>query len=893
MSVIPPLPCCCPGCTIYRDDFESDSLAAGWDERAGDSSIADGVLSIEDASALLVANAAHPGGDYQSSVSRAKVRFSESLDVARITILGEDDDNYLFMELWIDEAGCGHARAYERVSGTDNPISPEYSLPFSLALDELHTASLCYVPDSSNPGKLTMRVSSGDNVWTREAETSTGWLVGDRAGVGTGATVAGTIDFDDFAYLHYYDEAEHPTCPQCKAATSCTLHTDNFNRSDSTDVGCAWEEIAEDWSIDTNELTVAAADALLLNRTPHPNNDAHVQHTFKFRAASGAKPLAFFDWTDDDNFLYVLFEPGSHGDCGLVSFWRRDGGSDEQLGTSSIIAGMSVDDQHTVTVCWKGELLKVTVAVGGEENEYNGGSHSVHGVEQVSTEPLTGLGTLDSAGQVWFDDCTLSRIRDEDNTGCPDCEAGNCLLYCGDPREYILGEDVTDLNCLWEIIVGDWAIEESADLVVFALCGNLESIKVTDSDSILINHTGHPGTTAEGFLDLTSGAYIEVGNTHFGNVVKLLLGVEDEDNYLFAEVTYAASTGGTGTLKIGKVVAGTPTTINTVTIPAGGAQPHTAGIDPDIAFREFAHQLWVCYDGYELKAIWVGSVLAFTDTSYVRGVAGLGWNPGKSGIATGTMTGAAYFFNFRFWHDIYGGESDFCLPCSFAAECEFCGTNDGVDDCFDRTPAVMLVDLRESDIVSRADYVILSEAGGGSYDNEAIWNCDSENFLDVFALPLFSTGNNLCIWQMYHPSFCSGKGAAATTPPKTIELRISQHFPGGGPTAYYQYVVNVTGKSDTNTSSPGSIGFTNTQIYTETELFTSLPLGELYNTGCDVSDLPAANQQSEGMDCLAHFADWITVPHSGHTPYPNPPVSTRSFLMGIPQVGIAKFKVMP
>lgn len=846
--------CCLSGCTIYGDEFTTDTLGSNWSDIAGTWSIATGVLSTDDAAALLIADQLHPDGDDSPHIVRVQVRWDTAGDRARIIAAYTDPDNYLFVECWIDADGCGHVRAYERSGGTDLAAGPEVTVPFDLPLNAWHTVTVCYTAGTyPDPGRLGVRVlSAAGNRW-HDAYDVTPALPGDQAGLATGTPVDGTIDFDNFSFQFHFDAETHPDCPQCEDAEgTCTLHTDEFTHADGTAVGCGWEEVAEDWEIDTNELTVSAADAILRNRTRHPDDDAHVQIVVSFRAAAGGVVLILLDYEDDANFLFVQLEPGSHGDCGQVSFWRRTAGVDAQLGTSSIIPGMVEAATHTATVCWKGDLLKVNVAV-AVGTDYNGGSHSVYGVTQVAVEPYVGLGS-GSANQVWFDSFTLRRSQDAEHLTCPDCETGNCALYCGDPRD----ETITDLNCLWNEVAGTWAIEACPDTTFPTHCGSFEALKIDEDDAMLVNETGHPGTTAEGFLDLTSGASVQVSNTSYGNIIQLLIGWQDANNYLFAEFEYAAAAGDTGTLRVGKVVAGTRTVIASQASSIGGSMPQIPGFDPDSV--DVPSEFRVCYDGYEIRAMFVVNPVAaaFTQSTYVRGDAGTGWNPGKSGLATTTSTGPVYFGNFIYYHDIFGGGGDFCLACPFAAECPFCGVNDegGVIDCYDRTPPIVLVEI--TGLQGYMMQQVPIQGGGCSGEDSGCPELE-ERINDTFALP-FLEGNGgtgaTCEWKM-HPDFCLAYAPTYFGGYMRPSIRfIAKRSASAGPSRFWEYDVRVSLYSE----GPG-LSFTGCELryrYLDQTHQPAAGTGNNYNQDC-TNTTPSVGAEM-GFNCNEKWADWRNVP---------------------------------
>jgi hypothetical protein len=839
---------------IFADQFSTDSLASSWEAIAGDWSIAAGVLSIEDAAALLLADAVHPDGAGAPHVVRVKVRFGTAGDVARVVLAYTDASNYLFAELWTSSGGCPHLRLWERVGGSDNAVTAELTPAVDMPLDAWHTLTLCFKPGESmiDPVQFgaILQTSTGNTIYaSNESNPSS---PGDRAGVATGATVAGTIDFDDFQFLHHKGTESHQNCPECQQATNdCLLHSDGFGRSDGDDLGCGWEELAGDADIDTGRLVTSSAGAVIRNRTRHPDDSAKVQIVVTFEAAAGGIPIVILDYEDDDNFFFVKLEPGSHGDCGRLSFWRRTAGTDAQLGTDSVIAGMSAGAEHTLTLCWLGNLIhaNVTVAAG----DYAGGSHSVNGEAQAAAEPYTGLGTAaDSSGALAFDSWALRRTRDDDHAECPDCGNAECVLYCGDPRASMIGETPLALNCLWNNVSGDWDIGVSPDVVFTAICGSLEPIVVSEAEAILINETGHPGLTAEGHLDLTSAAAVQVSTVHYSNIARILLGVQDDENYLFAEWEWAASFGGAGELRIGKVVAGAETIIDTQASNTGGAgDPQVAGFDP--SFVDFPSELRICYDGYELMASFQNGAFSAVDVqteiTYARGVAGTGWNPGKSGLGTGaTTTGDIHFANFRFYHDIYSGNPS-CPPCTFVPACPFCG--DYIDsDCVDRTPPIMLVKIEG-----------ITPDGSLEPGWEDLVCYAAGQFNDTFALPYLSHVTGTCTWQA-KVGFCGGVNpfAGGGDLRARVQFQLTRINTGSTATAALRLLASATGYGDVanpySTSAPnGKLTTIQTLTNGNDHLFSGMDPGLIYNRDCTGDPITFGSQY--GLDCLAFLTDWV------------------------------------
>ncbi len=730
--------CCLVGCVIYGDQFLSDTIGGNWTEVAGDWSIAAGNLSIDEIDALLIVDELHPDGGGAAQVVSVDVRLATAGDRARVILLYEDDDNYLFAEIWIDSNGCGHVSINARNDGENTELN-EYVVPFAMNLDEWYAITICYLPgESIEPGTLTVKVDTiapaDPQSWI--ASTSTpGSLGGDQVGLGSGDPVAGTISFDKFNFQYYYDEEEHPDCPSCDNTLGCVLHSDAFERES---LGCGWEEIEGDWSIDGGELTIDEEDAILRNRTQHPDNSAKVQLEFDFRTEAGVTVLAILDYTDDANFFYVKLEPGSHGDCGRVSFWRRTSGTDTQLGSDAVFLGMAAGETHSITICWKGELVKATLTPSGSSDYDDPSSHSVHPVEQESAEPYVGLGTGPGGGSssAWFDNFVITRMGEFEEEECADCVAESCVLYAGDPRQ---GTPHTSFNCLWSIAAGSWSVNTPSSANAATMLVGDEQIEA-GSNAMLLNESGHPGITGDGYLDLTSSARVYVVTFGFGDIVRLLIGVQDDNNYLYAEVEYSPDEDSVGYLRVGKVVGGTETELGETELTVEQGQPNA----DDDAYDHLGNiyqrgsELRVCYDGYEISAVWAnGRGPNPPPPASVFGDADVGWNPGRSGLETKTVDSSVFFYAFTYHHDIFsdnGELTDTCVSCYEAnVRCASCRSDDGEED---RTPLVLLFEI------IGMDYYPFYASHLPYCDKISLYN-------DVFALPFRTSTGGVCKWQSY------------------------------------------------------------------------------------------------------------------------------------------------
>lgn len=119
-----------------------------------------------------------------------------------------------------------------------------------------------------------------------------------------------------------------------KCCCQCDICEDDFDRSNSSDVStgsdCGWTEVAGDWSIASNVLSISSADAALsLNASVGSNFYARVDAG----VASGKKSRLACDFVDEDNYLAAEFEltAASQTTCRII---RRASGVESVLAVS-------------------------------------------------------------------------------------------------------------------------------------------------------------------------------------------------------------------------------------------------------------------------------------------------------------------------------------------------------------------------------------------------------------------------------------------------------------------------------------------------------------------------------------------------------------------------------
>lgn len=199
------------------------------------------------------------------------------------------------------------------------------------------------------------------------------------------------------------------------ACCGCDICADNFNRSNSSDVStgsaCGYTEIAGDWSIASNKLSVASAFAVLqLGASTTGDNKITVTLTLSEDDEAGR---LIFDLVDDDNYLCVEYSrvAGAYH-LGIV---RRASGVDTSL-VDGITSGSTT---QTVTACYNAEQGRLVATFDSF------GQTSV--LETVSVGAI-GLGTGAGSTAVEFEDLVV--VKSATSGDCLNCQ-NPCFICSG------------------------------------------------------------------------------------------------------------------------------------------------------------------------------------------------------------------------------------------------------------------------------------------------------------------------------------------------------------------------------------------------------------------------------------------------------------------------------
>lgn len=189
---------CCPGCTIFSDDFSTDRTGTDYTVVSGSWSVSGGVLTTSSAGApLIVSNTSGTHGKGRVIVS-GKVDTS----TARFRAIGAytDSNNYLYADLTINGASSSLS-LYQYVSGSLTNLAT--SSVFTTSTDALYTVELCWT------GSHAYAITSAA---TSKAISAASTLAGNKAGIGA-SPAGGTATFEWFKFLEHKSAVS--SCNSC------------------------------------------------------------------------------------------------------------------------------------------------------------------------------------------------------------------------------------------------------------------------------------------------------------------------------------------------------------------------------------------------------------------------------------------------------------------------------------------------------------------------------------------------------------------------------------------------------------------------------------------------------------------------------------------------------
>ncbi len=201
-------------------------------------------------------------------------------------------------------------------------------------------------------------------------------------------------------------------CPECceEEPPPCTQFEDNFDRSNSSDIGSDWSEESGDWSIASNKLSISSANALCLC-------DVSLDHPYALEVIVEGSTAdddihIIFNYVDSDNYTFIRITVND-GSGNRLEIVDRVGGVETML--SDTAHALSTGSPQGVMLCvydtyvWletPGENISAHVTVGSS---------------------VCGLGTGDTVtGTITFDDFSITTPRSVN----PLCDLTPCDEVC-------------------------------------------------------------------------------------------------------------------------------------------------------------------------------------------------------------------------------------------------------------------------------------------------------------------------------------------------------------------------------------------------------------------------------------------------------------------------------
>lgn len=377
---------------------------------------------IEDGEAIFETSNTHCAIDYLLSIPAWAVLVSvlgaDDADELDVLIAYEDADNYLFARLTVGDS-CGSLELFQRAGGTNTQLGETVAVATAYP-DAWHTMRVCW--DGTTLWAHVTTASAEDQWYSKAAQIS--GAITSLGGIGVGSiTTMGKFDNFSIEYMKGVFEGQKyiDDCEDCKPADptlGCIIHADAFNGSDSTDLGCYWEEVSGDHEVETLTL-LTITPGIVISKIPNPYGSSSAYITVGISAPDdGDSARVICDYVDPDNYHFLQVNWGVTGTGnadGTFMLYKRTGGSDTALlDEAKVITGVNGGDSVAVTICFFEGYFEGMVS-NGTTTFVDYALSTEHGGERA------GLGG-DSA-DVRFDNWSFEHLFGTEDT--EDC--GNCL----------------------------------------------------------------------------------------------------------------------------------------------------------------------------------------------------------------------------------------------------------------------------------------------------------------------------------------------------------------------------------------------------------------------------------------------------------------------------------
>lgn len=396
-----------PGCNCCESCIICDGECGWTDVLGGPSSHGSppGVVDITTSNTITLSDAEAATGVSEIYLESTFFSF-DSGDELRLYFKYKDSTHYWFAQITVGASGT--IEIYERDGGSETQRA---TVAFASDPETAYTLAVCYGDG---------RVKATETITGTKCTYTVATTIDDqlKAGVGVG-TLTSFAEFNDFIY-RYLESPEKPTCEPCPAiAQGCEICSDDFARSDGTDIttasDCGWSEASGSWSISSGTLITTSSDARAISSTSHPLGTANMRiRSLVSMPTSGDIARIITAYTDSTHYWYAEYKVGASG---YIRIYQVNGGSPVQKKTLSVATTAS----NFYTLC-----VSITNA-----NLLVVGLYNVSSVLQATlawqgsfSGAQFGLGTGTITGTVTFDNFEATLTNDTDP--CPACSVQRC-----------------------------------------------------------------------------------------------------------------------------------------------------------------------------------------------------------------------------------------------------------------------------------------------------------------------------------------------------------------------------------------------------------------------------------------------------------------------------------
>lgn len=254
-----------------------------------------------------------------------------------------------------------------------------------------------------------------------------------------------------------------PCCP--KPEQQCLIGTDDFNRLDNDDVGSLWYEAFDDsgWRIEDNTLqTNEEYDIIRFE----PHSIIPDVKVWAYVAGSVGDQLRIIVcYIDQNEYLYAQVEIGTN--CVYLSLWKKESGSDTQIGETFPAYTDQAAGWHLLMVCFQAATYPESAWISARlvpsfSEFFQPGKIRPYIREDVdvteSAHVALGTGTMSATDpHAKFDDFNCWVLYLPEWPNCPTCDEPirACLIYADNFND----PGGKDLICNWDEVEGSEYIE--------------------------------------------------------------------------------------------------------------------------------------------------------------------------------------------------------------------------------------------------------------------------------------------------------------------------------------------------------------------------------------------------------------------------------------------------